>query len=693
LAGSAAWLRREGRRLSNRLRRRASQSPTAAGDARHKRRRRIVIGVIAALLAYPVLGTLALWTGLVEWVLKSEDLRVEIDNPAYTIWPGHVHAKRVAIFANGETQFTLEGHDLSTVIRLIPLFKHRVHVVHLGADGVRYRMRVQVEDTRGIEERLAAYPPLPGLPGANVVREEQAAKTEERDPSWTVEVEGIDVKVAELWFMEYRFLGDGTLKGEFLVGPAVMRVGTSVQDLGPGQLRFGADHVIAENFGGRVSATIPEVNPEEHADESFLDLVTARVTLKGDIQSMKHIGAYFESIDVSDGKGPFKADVALEKGWLGTESAIAYRTDSIRLKGDGFGIETDWKLDIDVQSEDAKAAAPEPKSEPVKSTRPGQPGTHLDIRSSKAASSPHPRIQSSAETTYLTFSKRPKKSFTVQLKRQSHRATLKSTQIGSGMALRQALIDLPVIQTRDLADLDAALEKGSPLSTQAGSARGSLKLEVDQNYVARGPFSMRMDGVKLRLFGVDLGTDARAYTGILFDLKRKNTTLSDFQFSLADASMHVGDEDVDGWWAILSSERVTAADLPPESYAATLRFRAKDAEPILEALAEKDQLNDLIAKFTSLDDLTLIAKVRGRGAILDVTIESMESDVWDAAGRYYSNGKQSRLALVVGGKAVSIGIASDGKRTSIVPFARTDWLNAQLQAFPKPLEQVKASKP
>jgi hypothetical protein len=261
------------------------------------------------------------------------------------------------------------------------------------------------------------------------------------------------------------------------------------------------------------------------------------------------------------------------------------------------------------------------------------------------------------------------------------------------MALRRALIDLPVIETRDLKDLEAALEKGTPLSVQRGTARASLKLEVDEDHVARGPFSLRMDGVKLRLFGVDLGTDARAYTGVLFDLKRKNTTLSDFQFSFADASMHVGDEDVDGWWAILSSERIRAADVPPETYDATLRFRAKDAEPILEALAEKDQLNDLIAKFTSLDDLTLVARVRGRGKILDVTIESMESDVWDAAGRYYSNGKQSRLALVVGGQAVSIGIASDGKQTSIVPFAKTDWLNAQLRAFPEPLEQVKAPKP
>jgi hypothetical protein len=208
-----------------------------------------------------------------------------------------------------------------------------------------------------------------------VVHEKEAAKTEEREESWTVEVEGIDVKIAELWFMEYRYLGDGTLKGEFLVGPAVMRVGTSVQDLGPGQLRFGADHVIAENFGGRVSATIPEVNPEEHADESFLDLVTARIALKGDVQSMKHIGAYFESIDVAEGKGPFKADVALEKGWLGSKSSITYQTDSIRVNGAELAIETDWKLDIDVQTEDAKAAPADTKTPPVRGSKPANEKT------------------------------------------------------------------------------------------------------------------------------------------------------------------------------------------------------------------------------------------------------------------------------------------------------------------------------
>ena len=30
-------------------------------------------------------------TGFVEWVARSEDLRLEMDNPSYTIWPGRIH--------------------------------------------------------------------------------------------------------------------------------------------------------------------------------------------------------------------------------------------------------------------------------------------------------------------------------------------------------------------------------------------------------------------------------------------------------------------------------------------------------------------------------------------------------------------------------------------------------------------------
>src|SRR3954447_3741808 len=118
-----------------------------------KRRRRLLIGLTIALLVYPVLGTLALWSGFVEWLARSEDLRLVIDNPAYTIWPGRIHMKNVRIYMNGDTQFILQGQDLFTSISVLPLLRHRIRVTRLAAHDVHYQMRVQVEDTRGIERR------------------------------------------------------------------------------------------------------------------------------------------------------------------------------------------------------------------------------------------------------------------------------------------------------------------------------------------------------------------------------------------------------------------------------------------------------------------------------------------------------------------------------------------------------------
>ena len=130
----------------------------------------------------------------VEWALKSEDLRVEIQNPAYSIWPGKVHMKNVRILENGTTQFILEGQDLVLNLRLLELVKRRVHVTKLAAHDVTYQMRVQVKDTKNIERRVKAYPPLSDLPGANVIHEPTAKATEK--------------EVADAW----RALGGGRQK-------------------------------------------------------------------------------------------------------------------------------------------------------------------------------------------------------------------------------------------------------------------------------------------------------------------------------------------------------------------------------------------------------------------------------------------------------------------------------------------------
>ncbi|HEY6559457.1 MAG TPA: hypothetical protein VI072_19365 [Polyangiaceae bacterium] len=667
------------------------------------------------LLAYPVLGTLALWTGLVERLLASEDLRLEIDNPAYTIWPGRVHMKRVKIMVNGDTQFTLEGHDLVVNARIFPLIKRKLHVTELAANGVIYRMRVQVDSTKGMEERVAAYPPLEELPGAKVLREDTAAKTEERDAPWTVQVDGLDIGVGELWFMEYRFIGDGTLRGGFLVGPNRMSVSTAVQDLGPGQLRFGEKQVIAEKFGGRVTAEIPELNPEEHGDVSFLEFVTSRITLKGDIVTLKHLSAYLDGITVADGKGPFRSDLRLEKGRLGKESHLDYTTDAIRVAGRGFGVKTDWKLEANVAGPERAGvvAARGKNGAPVAHVRGAKPAAKVDDTEPKLdveEADPRraekkgedegetvlPRVRSRATVTYVSLVHPEDDSgreFTIQIQGHEEQAVLRSTQLGGEMDVKTAHVRMPKIVTSDFDDLGAVFGSDAPVKAQRGSARASAILNMNEQKVMTGPVTFDLDDARFLVAGVQLGGEAAARARLRVDLKRAHTQVNDFTFHLRDVLMHVGDEHVENWWINVSSPRLEAWQKPALRYQGSVAILAKDAEPILEALAEKDQINDLIAKFTSLDDLRASVTVRGAKDETDVMIRSAESDVWDVAGRVYSKGKKSRAALVVGGKAVSIGIATDGKNTEIKPFAGADWLNAHLRTFPKPALQVSAPKP
>lgn len=621
-----------------------------------KRRRRALVALVVGLLAYPVLGTLALWTGFVEWLIRSEDVKVEIDNPSYTIWPGRVHLKHVKIYVNGDTQFILEGSDLLAHFGVFGFFRHRIHVSQLAAHDVRYQMRVQVKDQTGMHERLAAYPKLEGLPGVNVIREKVAEQTEKREQSWTVAVEGLDVHVVELWFFEYRYLGKGELHGGFLVGPQVMKVTTAVQDIGPGELRFGEKQPIARNFRGQITCDIPQVNPEEHADASFMELVNARVRLDMDVLNLVNVGAYFDAFDVSQGAGPLAIDLFMEKGYLGKRSKLTYSTDQVRVKGDGFGVASDWRLAFDAS---------------------GEQGLPLG--------------QSDSKSTYVSLAKQNRE-FTIQVHGHHEEAALDTIRLGRATDLKRAALRMPNIVSTDLDDLNVVFPDASPVAVKGGEAHASVNLDMDEKYWVRGPISAEILRSQLDVAGVQLSGNTWLKAHARLNPKLKTNYLEDLTLRLRNVGMHVKGDSVDGWWMDLSSKQLAFWNTAPSRAQGSISIQSKNLQPALEALADKDVISDIIPVLTRLDNFRAKTTFRREGKTTDLTLES-ESDVWDAAGRVYSSPKQSLMALVVGGQAVSVGVANMGDGLQIRPFAKTDWLNSRLAEFPKPLVQMPPAKP
>jgi hypothetical protein len=643
------WVRDARRRL-------ATRQP-APNTPKKRRRVRWIVAIVLLLLAYPVLGTVALWTGLVERLLKSEDLRVEIQNPSYTIWPGRVFAKHVRILANGTTQFILEGHELVLDASIFPLFQRRVHVTKLGARDVTYQMRVQVKDTKGIERRVAAYPPLRDLPGVGVIREKTAQKTEETEADWTVQVEGLDIAVKELWFFEYRYLGKGFLRGAFLVGPNVMEVRTAVQDVGPGELRFGPDHVVAKNLRGQITADIPRLNPKERADASFMELVTARVNLKSDVQSLENLGAYAPGLEVSRGAGPLALDLYLDRGRLGVKSRLDYTTEAVGVKGHGFGVGSDLTLAFD--------AAGSPERLPI--------------------------VRNASKATYLSLA-RGMRTWTIQILGHREEAKLDTIQLSRATDLKSASVRMPAIRSVDLEDLPGLLPDGTPVAVKSGDLEGSLSLDMDKDFWARGPLKLGIRDLVLDASGIDIGTNLALDTELRVNPKRAEYHVENLLFTVRDAGVRAGDTTMNGWWMNLASKRLSYHASEPPRFDGTLSVRARDLEPVLESLAEREVISKLIPFFTSLYDFRASARIESAGPVTDVTLAS-ESEIWDVAGRVYQQGERSQFALVFGGQAVSLGLAKKhDEGLEIMPFAKTTWLNDRLREFPKPL-RMRGKKP
>jgi len=623
-----------------------------------KRKLRWLIAITLALAAYPVLVTLALWTGLVERMIASEDLRVEIQNPAYSIWPGKVHMKNVRILSNGTTQFILQGQDLVINLRLLELVKRRVHVTKLAAHDVIYQMRVQVKDTKNIERRVKAYPPLSDLPGANVVREPTAKATEKQDPDWTVKVEGLDIAVKELWFFEYRYLGKGHLRGAFLVGPDVMQVETAVQDLGPGELRFGAHETFATGLQGQITADIPKLNPKEHADASFMELVTARVNLRSEIESMTSLGSYFEAekLEISKGKGPLAVDLYLDRGKLGSKSHLYYQTEAINLKGLGFGVGTDWQLDFDAAGSSERL----------------------------------PLVRSSSKSSYVSVA-RQMRAFTIQIHDHHEEAQLDTIQLSKSTDLKRALLRMPKIVSVDLRDLPAVLADPAPFQLK-GELNASLNLDMDHEYWTEGQLHAVTKGLRTAVGEVSADANLKLDTELRFNPKLKVNMLQKFVLRTRDMTLRGAGADMSGWWMDIESARFTVWNKTPLAFDGTFGVQARDLDPVLKTLAKKDVISDLIPMFTSLRAFQASARVRGVGELTDVTLAS-ESQIWDAAGRVYKKGDKTQMAVVVGGQAVSLGVASKGDGLELMPFAKTGWLNDHLREFPKPVLEMKADKP
>ncbi len=624
---------------------------------------------IGLLLLYPIAATVALWSGLVEHVLKSEDLRVTIAKPAYSIIPGDFHLERVEVYMNGDSQFTLFGDDIHARVDILPLFQRTFSLSWLSAENVKFRMRFQQEKGAEKAPRAAAFPPLPGLPGVNTKSAEKAEESEEREASWKVHLEDLKVGVTELWFFEYRYLGEGTLRGGFERGSDILQIDTSVQKLGPGKLLYGEKHVISHNFRGQVQAEIPQVNPSDHADLSFLDFVNADIDLKADIENLEHLTNYLPQGEIKKGAGHLTVHGVLKQGALSSDTEVAYQSEQLEFRTSSITVNTDIDFLITV------AAAEDTKEEPNKNAR----------------KELVPRLYSHSKNTALTFSSKEMKPFTLEIRDHTEKAALDSTKLGEEMKISSASVELPSIVSKDLENVES-LSESMPQSG-AGEAEASLHMKMDEEGRFHGPFSAQLKGLELEVPPVKMSLDAALKFQASVDLAHETLMLSGIEADATHTDFLIGDNKIEDWWLKLRGKKLWV-DWAHEQVTAEATLAARDAEPVIRAVAhDQGGIPAIVADVLKFPNVRAAAQVRRDRETFDLMLESIETAIIDFSGRVYRKEENLKLALLIGGKVLSLGLYKDPKDTSLVPMARTSWLNKKLETFPAPKERVAAPKP
>jgi hypothetical protein len=309
------------------------------------RRKALRIARIAALalvaleVVYLLAANLALWTGLVRRAVSAyPDSLLLTHGFAYTVIPGRVHVSDLALRMQDQNiQFQLTVAHARVDVHLPSLLRGTFHGDHVRCEGVSFRFVHRVHDKVGMEARLAAYPPIPGLarPALFQVPPPPPATQEEIDALWTVRLDDVAADVRELWFLEYRWEGKGRATGGFELSPKRhLQIGPVELALEGGTLHAGP-HVVSKDLRLRVGTTVESVDVEALGGTNVFRPIAASVHLEAKDFSPALAALYVDGLTAA-GAGSLAVDATLASGRFQEGTRVTLEMTSARAAVGGF---------------------------------------------------------------------------------------------------------------------------------------------------------------------------------------------------------------------------------------------------------------------------------------------------------------------------------------------------------------------
>ena len=312
--------------------------------------RRVLLVLAGLQVAYLLVANLILRSQLIQKAVSDADgFHLEL-GPAYSLWPGRVHVEDFRLRVEDyNVQFELTLAQADVDIALSELVRKRFHVTKLDATGTRFRMRHKLIVVGDDAERVAAYPPIAGFADPPYYVGVRPPPIPDADYDlWEVRIENVTARADELWVMEYRFAGEATARGSFVVRPARwVQVSPAELVLERGTLRLG-EHRVAEQVRGRIGCEVPDMHVQASEGLQVFREISSRVELKLSGGQLSFLQAYLARLGSARyaGQGDWHIDARLQKGVVQPGTRLALLAAPLTIQHDFASLSGDAMVSL-----------------------------------------------------------------------------------------------------------------------------------------------------------------------------------------------------------------------------------------------------------------------------------------------------------------------------------------------------------
>jgi hypothetical protein len=602
----------------------------------------VVYVVVGSFLVYLLAANVILSTHLLRgWLSRDEkELKVEYSS-AWTFYPGHVAVRALSVrYSDSNVQMLIQLEKATIGLDLFALTKRTMRVSKLDGDGASFLLRTKVETVEGSEERIRAFPEIDGFVSPPVEKKVRKPPVpDDQYKLWTIELTNVSASLREVWIMEYRYRGEGSVAGGFHLRPKrELWVMPSVMLTRGGTLSLG-DRELIRGGEGRIEAQIDPYDVREPQGVEVLRNLTVQAHQRGELVSPSIAQTYLpkgSNIVVEQGLGPIAIDVNIDHGVVQPDTRVTFHTDAVVVKAAPVTVRTDFDL---VAHVDASSEKPRVVFETTVAHAAVTPA--LDVRGVRAMldvgnadlAAPFSIARLTAAVT------------------SAHSADLHAWQ---PLAPENVSFDGGAATVAARADY------------HGGALDGRLDLTLDKTRMTFGTFG--------------LATSGKAWTNVTSEDVEKAVAFPAAGIDLHDTALRLQSGHTEGLWLRSRFEHASATTAGPLGFDTDIAADAGPGDRTAMLFTRLASLPDLAADATTGAQLTAALHLHVRPGDVSLAVTKAKNGALETRGRVRKRARSEMTgAFLISVGPFHAGLDLHDGGVSVVPLAGGSWLDEKLQ--------------